>query len=149
MFLPFLLFVLLALLLQSNMFDMSDPSGPNSGTFHLSPHATGAEFRAQMKKSGLQFSLTPDPAGGLRIQRRTSLHGLQTTYYVNQRWEDMLRRSKQKRELLTRTEEAVLEAQRDYLAHRCEAESQQQRAQKRAVAPEVCGEYHRYRKALA
>lgn len=135
MMIPVLIFILLALLLQSGFTDVETYSAGSENAFQT---GKGASATAS-------FSLTPSPNDGLVIRRMTSLYGLNVPYFTSRRWAEVMER---RRDILMTTEQEVLKTHRDYLANRCEAETFKHRTRGRKDAPEVCSEYNRFRRVL-
>lgn len=131
---PILIFLLLALLLQSSMTDIDTSSGSQGGVYGQGRSNTHAPF-----------SLTPSYEDGFVVPRKTSLYALNVDYFTTRRWNDILQARKDVR---LNTELAVLRQQRDYLEKMCKVETIKKRSQNRKDTPEVCTEYDHFQAAL-
>lgn len=143
MLIPVVIFVLLAILLQSGLSDVNTYSGTNSGGMAGTAGA-GAGGRGAAPTSA-SFSLTPSPNDGLVLRRQTTLHGLSVPYYTTRRWAEVMER---RRDIALATEQEVLRAQRDYLGNRCESDTFKHRTRGRKDVPEACEEYQKFRRAV-
>ncbi|KEG08372.1 chaperone protein DnaJ [Trypanosoma grayi] len=126
---PLLIFLFLAILLQSSLTDISEYQRPQ-------PRHGGGNVAS--------FSLTPDPAQGLVVERMATYNGLRVKYYVNRKWADKAARGFFD---VRRTEREVLQQQQESLARRCEAESLSYRARGRKETPSVCTDHEAFRRA--
>ncbi|KAH9582289.1 DnaJ domain [Trypanosoma melophagium] len=131
MMVPLLIFLFLAILLQSSLMDPSGYQGPHSA------HRASSVANT--------FSLTPEPAQGRVVERVTSLHGLRVKYYVHRHWADLATKGLAD---VRRMETEVLQRHRDSLARRCEAESLSFRARAKKGTPPTCTDYEVFRRAL-
>lgn len=133
MALPLIFFVILALLIQSSLTDLSDYSNP-----HMRRGGGGGD--------GIDtFSLTPDPERGHVVERLTALKGARVKYYVKPKWNERASRGSAD---VRRMERNVVQQQQESLARRCEAESLSYRARGRKETPPVCSEYESLRQAM-
>ncbi|CCW60073.1 unnamed protein product [Phytomonas sp. EM1] len=131
MIIPIAIFLLLALLLQSNFMDFSSPD-VNS-------------YRNGHQGNTPSFSLTPSQVDDHIVRRVTSLHGIRVPYYTTQRWDEVTKRRK---DILREMERDVLRRQERYLGNLCEAEKIKYRSLGRKDIPDVCTEYQELRRAL-
>lgn len=133
LFVPIVVFLLVAMLLSSSYTDV-DASNPLFG---------GGLRGAGMV--GTSFSFTASQNEGFIVQRTTSLYGLRVPYYTTPRMSEVMDRRK---EVYVSMEQKVLETWRDSLGRRCEAESLKYRSRGRNEVPPVCGDYQHFRRAL-
>lgn len=139
MLLPVLMFILLAMMLQTNVSDSSSSSYGGS--------AYGA---SQRNKQNLvnAFSLVPKYDEQMTTQRTTAhplYRDLSVAYYVSRQWNDYANRGYID---IRATELEVLKKHRDSLGRKCESEALRSRSKgsgKKGAVPEVCGEYDTYR----
>ncbi|TPP42228.1 DnaJ domain family protein [Leishmania donovani] len=129
LFVPIVVFLLVAMLLSSSYTDV-DASNPLFG---------GGLRGAGM--AGASFSFTASQNEGFVVQRTTSLYGLRVPYYTTPRMSEMMDRRK---EVYLSMEQKVLETWRDSLGRRCEAESLKYRSRGRNEVPPVCGDYQHF-----
>ncbi|AIO02356.1 chaperone protein DNAj, putative [Leishmania panamensis] len=133
LFVPFIVFLLVAMLLSSSYTDV-DPSNP---LFGGSLRSAG--------RAATSFSFTASQGEGFIVQRTTSLFGLRVQFYTTPQTSDMMDRRK---EVYLSVEQKVLESWRDSLGRRCEAESLKYRSRGRNEVPPVCTDYQHFRRAL-
>ncbi|PWV06473.1 putative heat shock protein DNAJ [Trypanosoma cruzi] len=126
---PLLIFLFLAILLQSSLTEISEYHDPRAGR-----RDNGANT----------FSLTPDPLHGHVVERMTSQNGLRVKYYVHRAWADRAERGYAD---VRRMEREVLKQQQESLARRCEAESLSYRARGKKDTPPICVDYETFRRA--
>ncbi|RNF22698.1 chaperone protein DnaJ [Trypanosoma conorhini] len=126
---PLLIFLFLAILLQSSLTEINEYQDPRVGR-----GGQGAN----------SFSLTPDPLQGHVVERMTSQKGLRVKYYVHRAWAERAARGYAD---VRRMERDVLQQQQESLARRCEAESLSYRARGKKDTPPVCSDYEAFRRA--
>ncbi|KAG5464038.1 hypothetical protein LSCM1_00218 [Leishmania martiniquensis] len=133
LFVPLMVFLLVAMLLSSSYTDV-DASNP---LFGGSLRGAGT--------SGSSFSFTASHSEGFIVQRTTSLYGLRVPFYTTPRMSEMMDRRK---EVYLSMEQKVLESWRDSLGRRCEAELLKYRSRGRNEVPPMCTDYQHFRRAL-
>ncbi|RNF00526.1 chaperone protein DnaJ [Trypanosoma rangeli] len=126
---PLLIFLFLAILLQSSLTDINEYQDPRV---------------SRGGKSANTFSLTPDPLQGHVVERMTSQNGLRVRYYVHRAWAERAARGHAD---VRRMEREVLQQQQESLSRRCEAESLSYRARGKKDTPPVCSDYEAFRRA--
>lgn len=132
MFLPLFLFVLMALVMQSN-WDVVNPA------------SYGQQKQASFGRRGERlFSLTPSAEQGFTVRRFTSLFNTQVEYFVAPRHAAMLK----KREMLVRVERDVLKEKKSSLERRCAADRHNNRAKGSVEVPVSCEQFRRLAQAL-
>ncbi|KAK7199927.1 chaperone protein DNAj [Novymonas esmeraldas] len=135
LFVPVIVFLLVALLLSSSYTDVDAANPLFGGNGGIRGAGT----------TGASFSFTVSQSEGFVVARMTSLYGLRVQYYTTPRMSEMMDRRK---EVYLSMEQKVLETQRDSLGRRCEAESFKYRSRGRNDVPPVCGDYQQFRRAL-
>lgn len=159
MLLPILLFLLLALLLQSSVTDFAFAQGGSGGSSgsvssggsgslgsaRVGADTSGGRGNAQGRAQRRSFALVPEPDQGIIFERVTSLYGLRVKYYVTQQWMDVLRR---RRDVLINTEKEILRSQKDYLGSRCQSETLKHQKRGVPTTPASCREYERFTQVL-
>lgn len=132
MFLPIFLFVLMALVMQSNW-------------NVVNPASYGQQKQASFGKRGERlFSLTPSAEQGFTVRRLTSLFNTQVEYFVTPRLASLLK----KREMLVRVERDVLKEKKSSLERRCAADRHNNRAKGSIEVPASCEQFRRLSQAL-
>ncbi|KAG5490086.1 hypothetical protein JKF63_00205 [Porcisia hertigi] len=130
---PFIIFLLLAMLLSSSYTDV-DASNPLFGG-----------NRRSGSTAGTSFSFTASQSEGFVVQRMTSLYGLRVPFYTTPRISEMMDRRK---DVYLSMEQKVLESWRNSLGRRCEAESFKYRSRGRKEVPPVCTDYQHFQRTL-
>ena len=132
--LPVIMFLLLAMFLQSTI---EGSSSRGSGGF-------GRAQRGLEK----QFNIVYDERQGYVVKRKTSLYknyDAEYDYYVSASWHHM---AEDGRIDLRRTEAEVLAAWRDSLGRQCEAETLRRRSRGDQIVPQRCVEYDKLRRLV-
>jgi curved DNA-binding protein CbpA len=134
MLVPVLLFILLAMMLQSNVSD--------SGSSSFSSQSGYGNQRSK-QNFNTAFSLAPKYDEQMTIQRTTShphYRDLSVNYYVSRQWTDYLNRGYID---VRKVEIEVLRKYRDSLGRKCESEALRQRSKGGGGGgvPDVCKEY--------
>ncbi|KAG5489358.1 hypothetical protein GH5_00226 [Leishmania sp. Ghana 2012 LV757] len=133
LFVPLIVFLLVAMLLSSSYTDV-DASNP----------LLGGNLRGA-GTPGSSFSFAASPSEGFIVQRTTSLYGLRVPFYTTPRMSELMDRRK---EVYLSMEQKVLESWRDSLGRRCEAELLKYRSRGRNEVPPMCADYQHFRRSL-
>lgn len=135
MFIPVLLFILIASMLQSSLFE-----APSSGS-------SQGGYGSRRSQAVQPFRLAHTPSEGFVVPRVTSLRGFQdlrVEYFVRSDFDTLLMSG---RVDLYNTELTVLRAKRDSLDRRCKAENLRAKPRgEKADSSRVCQDFRRYQR---
>lgn len=140
---PILLFILLAMLLQSTVSDSGSLGGSSFG---------GSGQKSSKNNLVSAFSLIPNYEGQMTVKRTTAhpqFRDFAVPYYVSRQWNDYAARGYID---VRKTEIEVLKKHRDSLGRRCESEALRNRGKAAGRAshdiPEVCKDYDNIRERV-